>query len=490
MRIFLSLTRSFRRLPISQKFYILIAVTILILLFELASFWFAMSTMSAIRAYVGGEGLWSKAQKESVNSLIRYSASFDESDYENSLVLLNIPMGDKQARIELQKLEPELAVAQQGFLEGGNNLADVPGLIFLFQKFQRVSYMQQAIAIWTEGDAEIQKQIAVAEKIHTVIVTRDNRTQSATALALKPLIQEVVIVDSRLTALESRFSATLGEASRSIGLLLLEAISLLTVFLGIMALLVALFISKIVSQIDAAKSEFVALVSHQLRTPLTVIKLSTEILKKSDISELTSEEQKAFDNIFYEVKRMASLIDTILDISRIELGTLVIDAEPMDVIAATRDIVAESVLAAGAKDIVMHQHYDPESLVIPLDRSLFEIILQNLLSNAVKYTPQGGTVSVSVTLQSSKIIICVSDTGYGIPKIEQRNIFTKLFRASNAGVIDPGGTGIGLYIVKSIVREAGGAISFESTEGKGTSFSVTFPMKGMQRHGGNVRLSK
>jgi signal transduction histidine kinase len=121
-----------------------------------------------------------------------------------------------------------------------------------------------------------------------------------------------------------------------------------------------------------------------------------------------------------------------------------------------------------------------------MDAVLLQALFQNLLSNAVKYTPPNGEVSISITVEKSQIRIRVSDTGYGIPKDQQRFIFNKLFfRADNVkGDAEKGtdGSGLGLYIVKSIVRASGGKIWFESEEGKGTSFFITFPLTGMKRN--------
>lgn len=106
------------------------------------------------------------------------------------------------------------------------------------------------------------------------------------------------------------------------------------------------------------------------------------------------------------------------------------------------------------------------------------MVIQNLLSNAIKYTPEGGKVEASIDLvKGNGIIFKVSDTGYGIPTDQQNKIFTKLFRADNVVGKDTEGTGLGLYIAKSIVEQSGGKIWFESSENKGTTFYVTLPLK-------------
>jgi signal transduction histidine kinase len=481
-------TKYLRRLSISHKFYFIITVVAVILIFELASFWFAISTMSSIRAYVEGEGLWSKAQKESFNSLLQYSSSFNQSDYTNFLSSLTIPLGDNKARLELERPHANVAIARQGFTEGGNNPADIGGMIFLFQHFSQVSYLKQAIGIWTQGDAQIQTQLSIGQRMHALIESDPHPNDPATSAALRPLVAEAVQNDNALTPLEGQFSATLGNASRDVGNLFLYAVLILTIIFGLSAFIAALFIAKLVARVDAAKSEFVALASHQLRSPLNTINLSVEYLKILGPPR-SFQEKNVIESISREVEQMALLIETILSVSRIELGTLIIEPEMMDIVPLAKEEVGALTMLARNKGLLIKEFYDPEELLAPMDATLLKIIFQNLLSNAIKYTPYGREISLTIELQSSRILICVADTGYGIPKHEQHRIFDKLFRAANARKLDPQGTGLGLYIVKSIVTEAGGKIWFESAEGVGTTFYVALSLSGMKKVRGNTRLS-
>ena len=125
-----------------------------------------------------------------------------------------------------------------------------------------------------------------------------------------------------------------------------------------------------------------------------------------------------------------------------------------------------------------------------LDKNLTHIIFQNLLSNAVKYTPEKGKVIIDVSRKDKNVEIAVSDTGFGIPKKQQRKVFSKLFRADNARETDTQGTGLGLYIVKSILETVGGDISFKSEENKGTTFNVEIPLAGMKKKKGTRRLNQ
>src|SRR5262249_11235450 len=111
----------------------------------------SLDGMSAVRAYVGGESLWSKAQKDAIAYLARYARSGDEAEYRGFTEAIRVIEGDRSARQELQKPDPDIAIARAGFLQGGNHPDDIPGMIALFVRFQHVSFMARAIAIWTEG---------------------------------------------------------------------------------------------------------------------------------------------------------------------------------------------------------------------------------------------------------------------------------------------------------------------------------------------------
>ena len=478
-------------LSVSKKFYIVICSMLFVLLFGLGSFWMAMTTMSAIRAYVAGEGLWSKAQKEATISLGRYAISHSESDYEDFLRFLRVPLGDKRARLELEKQSPDLALARQGFLDGENHPDDVNLLIFLFRRFRHVSYLDAAIQVWMRGDAQIEQLIRIGSDMHAVITASGMADESASAAlgaALVPLIRENEALDRNLTLLENEFSATLGEGSRSIASILLTLMTALSALFGVLVLCIYLVIARTVTEVDAAKSEFVAMVSHQLRTPLTLIKWSVERLRKSDLSVLTPHGRDDVETMHAETKRMAAFISDILDASRFEAGTLIIQPYELDIVVAARTAVAEVLPAAREKGLTIEEAY-PDSLITPADPTLLQVIFANLLSNAIKYTPKGGVIRLSLATQPQGTIIVVSDTGFGISTDERSKVFSKLFRGKSATRIDPVGTGLGLYLVKSILAAAGGSIRFESAEGKGTTFYITLPREGMRSRKGNIHLA-
>lgn len=228
-------------------------------------------------------------------------------------------------------------------------------------------------------------------------------------------------------------------------------------------------------EVDQMKSEFISLASHQLRTPLTAIKTYSHMLATGFSGDLTKSQKDFMDIILGSIDRMNELINTLLDISRIEEGRLSITQRTIRLDEIIQEIMTELRPAAKVKRIKLNftcQSDDTSALTDPL---LVKEVCANLLSNAIKYTPDKGTVTISLEAPAQQFIINIHDTGYGIPKSEQKRVFTKFFRAENILNKDTSGTGLGLYLVKQIAESLGGDISFRSTEGKGSQFKFSLP---------------
>ncbi len=237
-------------------------------------------------------------------------------------------------------------------------------------------------------------------------------------------------------------------------------------------------------RIDKAKSEFVSLASHQLRTPLTAIKWYSEMLLSGDAGKVGKKQKQYLNEIHVGNERMVELVNALLNVSRIELGTLGILPEPADLRKISRSVLEEAKPLILEKKLKVSEEYEKGLPMVAVDSKILQIIFQNLVSNALKYTPKGGRVSVGIKKQKSDAVFTVTDSGYGVPKAEQAQLFTKFFRASNIREKDPNGTGLGLYIVKSVVEDFGGKIWFVSEENKGTTFYVSIPLTGMKKKEG------
>lgn len=241
-------------------------------------------------------------------------------------------------------------------------------------------------------------------------------------------------------------------------------------------------------EIDQAKTEFVSLASHQLRTPLSAINWYAEMLIAGDAGKLNKEQKEYLDEIYKGNQRMVDLVNALLDVSRIELGTFAV--EPIKVnLKETADIIINELQnKIKKKKIKLSTKINSKVKEYIGDPKLLNIIFQNLLSNSVKYTPDGGKVDLEIKKGVEDLIIIVSDSGMGIPEEQQDKVFSKLFRADNVRETDTEGTGLGLYIVKSIVDQSGGSISFVSARNKGTTFTVRLPLAGMAKKEGTKRL--
>jgi len=241
-------------------------------------------------------------------------------------------------------------------------------------------------------------------------------------------------------------------------------------------------------EIDRAKSEFVSLASHQLRTPLSTINWYTEMLLAEDAGKLNNEQKEYLEEVYKGNQRMVDLVNALLNVSRIEMGTLAIEPELTNLVD-----LAESVLNEAKPQIITRKqkvikNFSKDIPSINLDSKLMRIVFQNYVSNAIKYTREKGQIEVGIKKKKTEVLISVKDNGMGIPKYQQEKIFTKLFRADNVREKETDGTGLGLYIVKSVIEQFGGKVWFESVENKGATFYATVPLKGVKAKEGSKGL--
>lgn len=229
-------------------------------------------------------------------------------------------------------------------------------------------------------------------------------------------------------------------------------------------------------EIDRAKSEFVSVASHQLRTPLTGIKWFTELLLKNNLDPTTKDyvQQIAVSN-----ERMVQLVNDLLNVSRIETGrNFEIILQEKDIVPIIKDVINEQLPGALKKHVsLVCDAKAPHELVLKVDELKIRQVFQNLVSNAIKYSKDNGTIILGCENKGDMVEFYVRDNGIGIPKGQERRIFEKFFRAENALTAHTDGTGLGLYIVKAIAEAHGGRVRFETKEGEGSVFYVSLPLK-------------
>lgn len=242
-------------------------------------------------------------------------------------------------------------------------------------------------------------------------------------------------------------------------------------------------------EIDKMKSEFVSVASHQLRTPLSASKWFLEMLLNGDAGKVNDEQKEYLDHTYKSNERMIALVNDLLNVSRIESGTIAIEPISTDIDGLIKSVIFELTPQIKQKNIkVVFKTLTGGTPKIKIDPKLIRQVFQNLLSNSVKYTPDAGTAGVRIAKEGKYLQFEVFDTGVGIPKAQQPKVFKKFFRADNVLTLQTEGTGLGLYVAKSVVDASGGRIWFNSVEGKGTSFFFTLPIAGSKRREGEKTL--
>ena len=234
-----SLFKWFRNVSIAKKLYFTVGIMATLIAIELGALIFSINTLSSVRAYVNGEGLWSKAQKDAMYHLLRYSRSYDEADYQKFKEFMKVPRGDHKTLVELAKKNPDMIIARQGFIEGRNHKDDVDGMINLFTRFNSISYINKAITIWGQADPLVAKFIPIGEQLHKEINSLHPSPEKINdiVLAIDPL-------NARLTKLEDDFSYTLGEGSRWLENLVLKLLFGIALSVEVTGLTLAIVVSR------------------------------------------------------------------------------------------------------------------------------------------------------------------------------------------------------------------------------------------------------
>jgi len=520
-------------ISISKKLYFTIAIMALLITIELCTLFFAITTLSSVRSYVEGEGLWSKAQKDAVLYLRIYAYSHNENDYATFQQFIKVPLGDSKARLELLKPNPDISIVRQGLLEGRNNPDDIDGMIKLITRFHNVSYLAKAFKAWTNAETTVKQLLPISEKLHQLV--RTNASQKDIAL----LLGQIEDINKQVTSSEDTFSFTLGEGARWLEGIVLKLLLTLSLTIGTTSIIITVSVSRGIERgikaiVDGAtligqglldtrvkvysrdeigtlatsfnqmtdrlehnikdlkdteeklklekkkaessekvKQLFLANMSHEIRTPMNAILGFARLLEESTMDE---EQRKYIDIIIQSGDNLLVIINDILDFSKIEAGKIVFDASPFHLKDSIDSTIELQQAKAEQKNIKLTADIDGNiPAVIVGDAVRLNQILLNLISNAIKFT-EAGEVGINVKLLKDKdenvlIEFTVKDTGIGIPFEKQGKIFEVFEQATTGSVRKFGGTGLGLSIVKQLVEQQGGKISLKSTPGEGSVFS-------------------
>ncbi|MFI5345432.1 MAG: ATP-binding protein [Elusimicrobiota bacterium] len=506
------LVRRLRDLPIRAKLSCLLGILILNLAAVISIGAFGMSVLSSLRAYVGGEGLWAKAQKNAIVSLNRYALTRDEADYRAFQAYLRIPLGDRKARLAMERPVPDAAAAEAGFIEGGNHPDDVHGLVLLFLRYRRVSYIARAIEFWTRADDSFVELQARADELHRAVASG-----RAPPAEIHRQLRRIGEINERLSEIEDQFSYALGEGSRWAKRVLLEAMLAGSLLLAALSLWISLLISGAItagvrelahaagraargdldarvvvdsadelgflgdsfnrmvdglSKLDRMKIEFLSTVSHELRTPLTLAMAPLESLLSGQFGAMDAEQRRLLAVAHDNAVRLLQMVNGLLDFSRLEAGMQTARREALDPAALTTALIRDFRPIAANKGLTLEFREGGPAGWVSLDRYLYERILFNLLSNAVKFTPKGGRVSVELSADGDRLRLTVRDTGIGIAKEDQGRLFQKFRQIESSSTRRFEGTGLGLALVKEFSALLGGTASVDSEAGRGSAFTV------------------
>lgn len=224
------------------------------------------------------------------------------------------------------------------------------------------------------------------------------------------------------------------------------------------------------------RDQFLSIASHELKTPLTSLLINAQLLERRTEreGEAGSANHRSAEAIVRQSRRLRSLIDAMLDVSRIAGGQLSIQRERLDLTSLAQTVVNETAVSSDRHTIIYTGSEDP--VMVDGDRTRLEEVLLNLVQNAIKYSPQGGTIEVNLRTSESDVYVSVRDSGIGIPADSLPRLFTPFYRATNAQSSKISGMGIGLAVVRDVVALHGGDVSVESEVGEGSTFTIHMPL--------------
>ncbi len=224
----------------------------------------------------------------------------------------------------------------------------------------------------------------------------------------------------------------------------------------------------------AVRNQFLSIASHELKTPVTLLRGYTQILNRHAEKKNDTIALRPLQVIDRQIERMTRLIDDLLDVSRIESGAIEFQMAPFDLVEALREVVGEVGVYSPGFELRLQDGV--EDLWVLGDRQRIQQVMTNLMTNAIKYASDRREADVHVTRDGDQAVVSVTDYGIGIPQEQQAQVFERYFRGANASANNYGGLGMGLYISRYIIRRHHGSISVESEQGKGSTFTFTLPL--------------
>jgi signal transduction histidine kinase len=230
-------------------------------------------------------------------------------------------------------------------------------------------------------------------------------------------------------------------------------------------------------QLDELKDSFISIASHQLRTPLSIVKWILSILQSDEAIIALPEQNKLIGQAYVSNERLIHVVNDLLNVSRIQEGKLPHNPQPADIRVVLREVVSGAERLAEEKRITIIPNIEAEVPIVNLDPILFKEAIQNLVDNAIDYNVESGIVRVTLEPGERFMKISVANSGAGISPDDIGNVFNQFYRSPSAVKLHPNGNGLGLYLSRAIARQHGGDITVSSDPGKETVFTVTLPIE-------------
>ena len=237
------------------------------------------------------------------------------------------------------------------------------------------------------------------------------------------------------------------------------------------------FSNRQLQRLDEAKNEFISMASHQLRTPLTSIKGYLDMMLEGDLGKISPTQRAVLREAFSSSERMVRLINDFLNVSRLQTGKFTIDKQSVDIAQILRDEVSLLKVVADQRSVEMILKIDKKIPSLAVDSEKIRQVMLNMIDNAIYYSNPHKKVVITLKSSGKMIEFSVKDSGIGVPKSEQANLFGKFFRGTNAKKRRPDGTGVGLFLAKKVILSHDGEMIFESEEGKGSTFGFKLPVR-------------
>ncbi|PQJ11935.1 hypothetical protein CJD36_009085 [Flavipsychrobacter stenotrophus] len=519
-----------RNVSISKKLYFTVGIMALLIAIELMTMLFAINTLSSVRALVAAEGLWSKAQKDAVYNLQKYGTSFDENDFIAYQNFLKVNLGDRKARMELMKVNPDMDVAWRGFLEGRLHPEDIDGAIQLLRRFHNISYIAKATSVWTKGDEQISVIQSLADELHAEIMSAHPSKDK-----ISSILKQIDIVNAGLTTIEDEFSYTLGDGSRWLTDLILRLLFGLVLTVEITGLSVTIFVSrgittglkeiirsskkiaegdfstrakvfsgdeigllansfndmtdslqssmsdmkqmeteriKIIDDVVQRKNnleQFSYIVSHNLRSPIANIKGIANVLQAE--GHFNNDEKELIAGLSVAIEKLDDVIRDLNEVLKLK-NEGVAKRELINFSEILSDIKLSNANLIKEGKVTITYNFSAVNEIFTVKGYLYSVFF-NLISNSIKYQQPNipPVIEIQTRRTNDKLEIIFRDNGMGIDMGRKGDQVFGLYKRFHTHVE---GKGVGLFMVKTQVEALGGTISVSSQVNRGTQFVIQF----------------